>query len=274
MPRDWRLGRRARVAHGEIAYDRFGEGPPVVLVHGTPSWSFLWRNVVPPLSERFAVYVFDLLGYGDSPAPVDAELSLATHAENLVELLGHWQLDEPSIAGHDIGGGIVLRAHLTHGRAFSRIALCDAVVLAPWVTPTTRHIQKHIDAYRTMPTHIFEQVSAAHLRTAVQTPMDAETLEAYARPWRGERGQSAYLQKVAHFDEADTKQFEDRLRDVKVPVRIIWGEEDAWLEPATASRIRDLIAHAELTFIPHAGHFAMEDEPVAVARELLDFFGQ
>ena len=271
---DWRLGRHAETARGEVAYDVFGEGDPVVLVHGTPSWSYLWRNVVPPLAERFSVHVFDLLGYGDSPASPDVALSLATHAETLVELLDRWQLEEPAIAGHDIGGGIVMRAHLAHGRPFRRIALLDAVVLTPWVTATTRHIKKHLDVYRTMPNHIFTEVASAHLRTAVHRSLGAEAVDAYMRPWRGEHGQAAYLHKVEHFDEADTKEFEPRLGQVTVPVRIVWGEEDAWLEPATAERIRERIPEAELSFVPGAGHFLMEDAPEALTRELLEFFGR
>jgi pimeloyl-ACP methyl ester carboxylesterase len=61
-PAGWRLERRAATTHGEIAWDVFGHGPPVVLVHGTPSRSVLWRNIVPVLAERFTVYAFDLLG--------------------------------------------------------------------------------------------------------------------------------------------------------------------------------------------------------------------
>ncbi|MDP9424592.1 MAG: hypothetical protein M3P37_00795, partial [Actinomycetota bacterium] len=53
----WRLGRRVETSGGEVAYEVFGEGPPVVLVHGTPSRSYIWREVVPALADRFSVYV-------------------------------------------------------------------------------------------------------------------------------------------------------------------------------------------------------------------------
>ena len=60
----WRLGERQGTSVGEVAYGVFGEGPPVVLVHGTPTRSYLWRNVAPVLAERNSVYVYDLLGFG------------------------------------------------------------------------------------------------------------------------------------------------------------------------------------------------------------------
>lgn len=56
----WSLGRRARTRRGEIAWDCLGEGPPVVLTHGTPSRSLVWREIAPKLAETHEVYVWDL----------------------------------------------------------------------------------------------------------------------------------------------------------------------------------------------------------------------
>ena len=109
----------------------------------------------------------------------------------LVELLELWQLDRPAAAGHDIGGAVVLRAHLLYGVPLARIALLDAVVLAPWITPTTRHMQAHLDVYRSMPDHVFERVTAAHLDTAVARGWDAEAFDAIHGRWRGREGQDA-----------------------------------------------------------------------------------
>ncbi len=268
----WALDRRADLSCGQVAWDVFGAGPPVVLVHGTPSWSYLWRNVVPTLAQESTVHVFDLPGYGDSPTPADGVVSIATHTTALLELLDYWSLDGPAIAGHDIGGAIVLRAHLLERLRFRRMALMDAVVLAPWVTPTTRHIQAHLDVYRTMPNHIFEQVTAAHLRTAVRTEFEPDVFAAYHGRWGGVDGQAAYLNKVAHFDEQHTRELEPLLGSIDIPVLILWGGNDAWLDPALADRLGELIPDSEVRLIAGAGHFVMEDEPAEVAQSLRDFF--
>lgn len=241
-------------------------------MHGTPSWSFLWRNVVPPLARDFSVYLWDLPGYGDSPPPLDGVASIATHTTVLGELLDEWRLELPAIAGHDIGGAIALRACLLHERRFRRIALIDAVVLAPWITATTRHIQAHLDVYRTMPNHIFEQVAAAHLRTAVQRGLDGDTFAAYHGRWRGSEGQAAYLQKVAHFDEEHTRKLEPLLGTIRVPVLVMWGADDAWLDPSLAGRLGDLLPGSVVQLVAGAGHFVMEDAPAEVARSLSEFF--
>jgi len=86
-PSAWTLKRRAAISRGEIAWDVFGDGPPVVLVHGTPSRSVLWRNVAPALAERFTVYVFDLLGFGQSERHEDQDVSIRVHGEVLAELV-------------------------------------------------------------------------------------------------------------------------------------------------------------------------------------------
>lgn len=268
----WALRRRAKLSHGVVAWDVFGGGPPVVLLHGTPSWSYLWRHVAPTLAERFTVYLFDLPGYGDSPTPADGEVSIRTHALALAELLEYWELEAPAVAAHDIGGAVVLRVHLLLGRALRRLALIDAVVLAPWITPTTRHIQAHLHVYRSMPTHIFEQITATHLRTAVQGHFDDDAFAALHERWLGQDGQAAYLQKVAGFDEAHTREFEPLLGSLNIPVSIIWGEEDAWLDRSLGRHLGALIPGSEVHLIPDAGHFSMEDAPGEVARLLLDFF--
>jgi pimeloyl-ACP methyl ester carboxylesterase len=76
---EWVLRERFATGKGDIAWDRLGEGPPVVLVHGTPWSSWTWRRIAPRLAERFSVYVFDLLGFGaPTSVPVRTSRSPAT----------------------------------------------------------------------------------------------------------------------------------------------------------------------------------------------------
>lgn len=270
----WRLSQQIDLSGGRIAFDVFGDGPPVVLVHGTPSWSYLWRNVVPALAERFSVYVYDLLGYGDSPATDRADISVAGQGRLLADLLDGWELTKPALVGHDIGGAIALSAHLLHQRAVHRLALIDAVVFAPWITPTTRHIQRHMDAYRTMPVHIYEQIVTTHIHTAVAQPLSADTLAAYVGQWSGPAGQEAYLRKVAQFDESVSRQLEPRLSTMPTPTLVLWGEQDVWLKPDIARRLHATLPHSKLSIIPDAGHFSPEDAPGPTAAALLAFFAQ
>ena len=270
-PASWTLTRRAATSPGEIAWDVLGDGPPVVLVHGTPSRSVLWRNVAPVLAEHFTVYVFDLLGFGQSERHEDQEVSIRVHGEVLAELVRAWELEAPALVGHDIGGAAVLRAHLLEGTAARRIALVDAVALRPWITPTTRHLQAHLDVYRTMPTHIFREVAAAHLRTATFKAMAPEVFAAYFDQWEGERGHQLWIRNVRGFDEQDTAEFEPLLNDMTTPTRIVWGDHDAWLDPEISAQIETRLPAADRIVVPNAGHFSPEDRPAEVAQALVDF---
>jgi pimeloyl-ACP methyl ester carboxylesterase len=268
----WHLRERARLSGGVVAHDRLGRGAPLVLVHGTPSWSYLWRRVAPMLAADFTVHLLDLLGYGDSEKGDDLDVSIAAQARVLTELLDLWGLDQPLIAGHDIGGAIVLRAHLIEGRAFEGMALVDSVVFNPWLTPTTMHIRAHLDTYRTMPTHIYEQVVRAHLRTAVHRRLDEETLAGYMEPWRGATGQAAYFHKIAQFGEPDTAELEPLLGTIATRTLIVWGENDSWIAPEVAERTHRAIPGSRVSMIAGAGHFCTEDAPEAVAQALSGFF--
>jgi pimeloyl-ACP methyl ester carboxylesterase len=272
MPETWNLRRRITVSGGEISYDVLGYGPSLILVHGTPSRSYIWRDVASRLADRFTVYVFDLLGFGQSERREGLDVSISGQSRVLADLVEAWELDAPSVAGHDIGGAIALRTHLLEGVSFGCIALLDSVVLRPWITPTTRYVKAHLDVYRTMPVKTFEAILASHLRTATHKPLDEHAFATYLEGWRGESGQRLYLNKDAQLDERDTAEFEPLLPSIGVPVSIIWGEQDAWLDPALAERLHELIPGSDLLVLPETGHFAMEDSPQLITAALFDFF--
>jgi pimeloyl-ACP methyl ester carboxylesterase len=273
---DWRLGKQESTSAGEVANEVFGEGSPVVLVHGTPMRSYLWRNVVPTLAERHSVYVYDLLGYGESERGEGQDVSIVAQARLLGELIEAWELDAPAIAGHDIGGGIVLRAHLLEGVSFSRIAVLDAVVLTPWLSEprsSTWHVREYARAYEAMPDHLFEAFFSAYLGET-NSNLGEEAFEAYLAPWRGEEGRRAFVRQALQFEEHHTGEIELRLGTIGVAVLVVWGEQDGWLDASQAPRLREEIPGSKLKLIPGAGHFVQEDAPEVVVKVLGDFFSE
>jgi len=270
----WRLGKRQLTPVGEVAYEVFGEGPPVVLVHGTPVRSYLWRNIVSALAESHSVYAYDLLGYGESEKGEGQDVSIPVQARLLGELAEAWGLDAPAIAGHDIGGGIVLRAQLLEGVGFSSIAVLDAVVLTPWLSEprsSTWHVREYAEAYEAMPDHLFGAFFAAYLGET-NSNLGEEAFEAYLAPWLGEGGRRAFVRQALQFEERHTGEIEPWLGSVEVPVLVAWGEEDGWLDPSQAPRLREEIPGSELELISEAGHFVQEDAPEKIAKVLASFF--
>jgi pimeloyl-ACP methyl ester carboxylesterase len=272
MAQAWNLRRRLTLSGAEIAYDVLGFGPPLILLHGTPTHSYAWRDVALRLADRFSVYAFDLPGFGQSERREGLDLSLPSQARLLAELVRTLDLETPSIAAHDIGGAIALRAHLLEGVPFSCIALVDSVALRPWITPPTNHVKAHLDVYETMPTEVFEAIVASHLRSTTHRQMDQDALATYLEGWKGEFGRRLYLQKDDQLREEDTAELESLLPSIAVPVRIIWGEDDTWLPTALAERLNEIIPGSDLVLLPNTGHLAMEDSPGEVAATLFEFF--
>jgi pimeloyl-ACP methyl ester carboxylesterase len=270
--RGWRLNRSYESSGGLVAYDVIGSGPPVVLIHGTPFSSRVWRKIVPKLAEKRTVYVFDLIGYGASEKREGQDVSLAAQGRVVAELLDHWGLNEPDVVGHDFGGATALRTHLLEGRDFNSIALIDAVALSPWGSPFYRLVREYVGVFRQIPAYMHKAMVAAYVRDATHVPMSDEELEPYIAPWLGPEGQDAFYRQIFQNDQRYTDEMQVLYGEIKRPVLILWGETDKWISPEKGEQLQASIPGSRLHTIPEAAHLAMEDAPGAVAEALEVFF--
>lgn len=224
------------------------------------------------LAESRRVYLFDLLGYGSSEKHDGQDVTLAAQTKILIELLEHWELEAPDIAGHDFGGAITLRAHLLEGREFKRIALLDPVALGPWGSAFFTLVRANVPVFEQLPAAIHAAVVRAYLRGAFHSQLADNALDRYVAPWLGKEGQDAFYRQIAQADQKFTDEFEALLGAVRAPVLIVWGSEDVWIPPAVGTRLTKLIPSSRLELIRGAGHFLQEDAPEDVARCLARFF--
>jgi pimeloyl-ACP methyl ester carboxylesterase len=265
------LERREATEQGTVAWDAWGSGPPLVLVHGTPWSALTWRHVAPVLAATRTVYAYDLPGYGASEQRDGQDVSLAAQGRVLCELLDAWGLDAPAIVGHDIGGGIVLRAALVHERPFAAIGLLDPVALAPWGSPFYRLVREHSDVFATLPPQLHAALADAYIRSALTFPVAPDMLDALIEPWRSAAGQAALYRQIAQGDERDTEEFRGRLGTLERPPLLVWGEADPWIPVERGRELAALIPGARLQTIAGAGHLVQEEAPGAVLAQLLPF---
>lgn len=264
----WKITKLFHFREGTVAYDVKGEGPPLVLVHGTPSSSYVWRRFIDELSREWTVYYYDLIGYGLSEKREGQDVSLGAQTELLEALLGYWGLEEPTIVGHDFGGAVTLRTHLLKRHRFRRIVLLDPVALSPWGTDFARLVSKHADVFERLPETMHEVLLKEYLRTAFHRSIGEEELRTYMKPWLGPNGQRAFYRQMSYFDEKFTDEFRDLLPGINVPVCILWGEQDTWIPKERGEQLQRLIPSSELHLIPDAGHFLQEDNPDATLDRL------
>lgn len=266
---EWLLDQTYLFEGQTVRYAVMGEGPPVVLVHGTPFSSYVWHRIVPYLAEHHRLFFYDLLGYGESEKRHDQDVSLGVQNELLVELLDHWELDRPGIIGHDFGGTTVLRAHLINGRDFRNITLIDPVALGPWSSGFDRCVRGHEEAFAGLPGEIHQPLVEAYVRGAISRNLPTEELAPYLQPWLGEPGQAAFYRQIAQFDQRFTDEIESRYTEIRCPTLILWGEDDAWLPVEHGRRLRELIPGARFRPVPASGHLVHEDAPEAIIAALI-----
>jgi len=267
----WELTQEFLSEGGVVRWDVLGDGPPVVLVHGTPFSSFVWRDIARGLATTHRVFVWDLLGYGASEQRPGQDMSLAAQTRVFAALLDHWELVDPAVVAHDFGGAITLRTFLLEQRRFERLALMDVVALAPWGTGFFRIVQQHPEAFHELPATHHEALVRAHIRTATMQRLPREIEDALLAPWLGEQGQAAHYRNIEQNDQRYTDEVQPRYGEIDVPALILWGEDDQWLPMRQARELHGLLPNSRLSTIAGAGHLVQYDAPATVIAALMTF---
>lgn len=267
-----KLTRTFDFAGERVAYDIVGDGPPLVMVHGTPFSSHVWHRIAPELARDYRLHLYDLLGYGKSEMRADQDVSLGIQNQVLAALLSHWELERPFVICHDFGAATVLRAHLLNGCEFDRMLIFDAVALKPWGSPFVQHVREHEAAFAGTPDYIHRAMLVAYIDGAVHRKLHGEELEPYLAPWIGEPGQGAFYRQIAQMDQRYTDAVEPLYPKIRCPVSLLWGSEDEWIPVAQGRKLAGLIAGCRFAEIAGAGHLMQEDAPEAIVAEALRFF--
>jgi pimeloyl-ACP methyl ester carboxylesterase len=268
---DWTLAGTYSFKGHQVRYGVCGAGAPIVLIHGTPFSSFVWRRIVPCLATHRRVYYFDLLGYGQSDQRGVRDVSLGVQNELLTELLDHWQLERPDIVAHDFGGATALRCHLLNGHEFSSLTLVDAVALSPWGIGFDSLVRANEAVFLALPPSIHEAVVRAYIRGAYTRELPEADLIEYIRPWTGEVGQTAFYRQMSQFDLRYTDEVEPLYGNIRCPTLILWGEADQWLPIEGGYRLRDRIPSSQFRAVAGSGHLMQEDAPEAIVGAVLEF---
>lgn len=251
-----------------VAWDRLGDGPPLVFLHGTPWSSALWRPIADALSQRFTVYLWDMPGYGGSSKEADDAVDLGVQGMLFAHLLEEWGLARPHVVAHDFGGAVALRARLLHGARYASLCLVDVVALSPWGSPFFTLVAQHADVFVQLPPAVHRGAIEAYIRGAAHRPISDAALAMLVTPWIGEKEQAAFYRQIAQADERFTDEVEPDYGSIDEPVHIVWGAEDTWIPVDRADRLHAAIAHSSLAVIPGAGHLIQLDAPEALASEL------
>ena len=252
-----------------LAFDSYGAGPPLVLLHGTGSQRGMWDPVISSLARERRVIALDLPGFGAS-ATEAFDATPDGYTSWLVRWFAEQRLERPHVAGNSMGGGVALELA-------RRRAVASATALSPvgfWTPRELAFAQRSLRASRAI-VRVARPAMPALTRTAAGRI--ALFSQIYGRPWRlspddAMTALDAFVEGPA-FEPAlqgfAGYRFHDGDELRGVPVTIAWGTRDMLLIPRQAERARRLLPWARHVALKGCGHVPCHDDPEAVAAALL-----
>ena len=267
-----RSKRKIRTFAGDVAYLRQGQGPAVLLLHGIPSSSYLWRDVIDPLSATFDVLAPDLLGYGDSDKRLDADLSIAAQARYMVAFMETLGVHQAAVIGHDIGGGVAQLMAVDEPQRVARLTLIDSAVDNNWPVPVIARLKEpawdqimvNIDLRKGLREGLEKGMVTAGRVTD-------EVVDEWTRPFQDLGGRRAYLRAARALNNRDLVSRSKHIEELEMPTLILWGANDAFLEPRWAQVLQRKFRTSTVEIIDPGGHFLPLDRPDAVIEAVTRF---
>ena len=280
------LGKRfVHVGDTRVAYRDDGDGPPLLLLHGCPFSSFVWRNVLPALAGSHRCIAPDLLGLGDTETPPHADWALPAQERMVLGLLDALNIDRAAIVGHDHGGAVAQMLAAHHPERVDRLVLCNVEAYDNWPSaderPLVRLTQVPIvgdlvlRAYGTRRVHrLLLSIGKAVKNKTVLTD---ELIDGYVR---ANASDARRRTKTARFlagqldpaNNACTAEVVDGLRRFDHPTLLLWGADDPHFGPEWAERLCcDIPGVVRVELLPDTGHLLMEEHPDQVAARIADF---
>ena len=228
---------------------------PVIFLHGIPSSAELWREIMVIMSkDRFAVYAPDLAGYGYTRLPQNGDYSLSGSAE----LISSWietKFKNPVwLIGHDLGGAVSQIIAVNKPHLVNRLTLCNSPVDKSWPV---------------LPVKLFRLTARLNLFTFI-AKFGLIPNPYHSKQHPGSIGRKQFNRHLKSLDNRQTHNIINKLKDIKIPVQLIWAKNDLYQPWATAgSRLQKLIPQATVFRIEYSGHYLPLEKPAEFVNALI-----
>jgi haloalkane dehalogenase len=264
------------VPEGRLHYIDEGAGDVVVLVHGTPTWSYEWRHVIAGMKDAHRMIAVDHLGFGLSDRPASAGYAPEDHARRFRAVIAPLVPTGPiTLVVHDFGGPIALDWALDHVDRLARLVVINSWMWAFDDDPSMRRKAAMVGG--AVGRWLYRRLNASQRllmplaygdRRRLTPAIHEQYLRMFPDPDSRERVLFALavslLGSSAFFDAL----WQRRGRLAGVPVDLFWGMRDTAFPPAILERWQRCLPHARTTRFETAGHWPHEEEPEAVVRAL------
>jgi haloalkane dehalogenase len=259
-----------------IAYVDEGEGPPLILLHGEPTWSFLFRRMIPPLLVGgFRCVAVDYPGFGRSDKPVDLEwYEYERHAAAVLRVLETLGLERATLLGHDWGGPVGMLLGVDHPHLFTRFVLMDTPFFTGRQTMPPLWLQARNYLQRTTDVAIADLIQAgcaeelsSAARRGYEAPFPSPESKAGARAFP-----LHVLPLSPHLPAA--KACWRTIKAIRKDERrtlTLWGERDMLFPLELGKWVTGALCRDDPVVVPGAGHFLPEERGEEAAEIVLDW---
>ncbi len=260
-----------------LAYLDEGEGPPVVFCHGEPTWSFLWRKVIPPVrGAGYRCIAPDLPGFGRSDKPVDPDwYTYDRHSEAVSQLILDLDLRDATVVVHDWGGPIGLRAAVDQADRIARMVILDTGLFTGHQPMTGAWV-----AFRDFVERTDDLPVGFLVRGACKRDPGEEVIAAYEAPYpsaESKAGARAFPLMLPTSPDmpgaAAGQRVLEALRDDPRDKLILWADSDPVLPLSTGERFAAALGTEITHVIGDASHFLQEDAGDEIGHLIADWLG-
>lgn len=254
-----------------MRWEEQGEGPPVVFVHGIPTSPRLWRHVIPQVREARSM-AWEMVGYGASiDAGRERDISVAKQADYLASWMRTVGLGEGAlIVGHDLGGGVAQILAVRYPELVRGLVLTNAICHDSWPIPSVKAMRAMGSVVERLPDGVFRLVYGNFLRQGHDDRAQArESIGEHWPYYERAGGAAAMIRQVRSLDVQDTLAVADRIPDLSVPARIVWGAADQFQKIGYGYRLAYEFG-APLDRIEGGKHFVPEDHPEKISAAVND----
>ncbi len=260
-----------------------GTGETLLMLHGNPTWSFYYRNLILGFKNSYRCVVPDHIGMGKSDKPQDYLYTLSQHIDNLEKLVDSLNLSNITLVVHDWGGAIGMGFAVRHPQLVKRLVIFNTAAFLSREIPASLRLCR-LPGFGTIAIRGFNAFArmATSWACMKQERMTAEVRAGYLEPYNTYSNRVATLRFVQDIPMSSNapsysviKNIEDNLKLFKGhPVQLIWGARDFVFNDHFLQRWREIFPQAEVHRMEDAGHYVLEDSYEKILPLMEEFFNK
>lgn len=254
-----------------VAWSDVGSGEPVILLHGIPTWSFLYHDVIPQLENHCRVIAPDFLGHGYSDRRDFFDRSLRAQTNMILALMDHLGLERATFVGHDTGGGVSLIMGIEHPERVERLVLTNIVAYDSWPIDDMVDLGNPNLRSKT-PAEIAEFVASGLPDGLYNTDrLTDEFRDGIVAPYSDEEGKISLIRNASALNTNHTTALVEHHGKIRARTLCLWGVHDPWQKIADGERLAQEVPEARLVRVENASHWIPQDTPERFADEIVQF---